>query len=134
MTKVWEDYVKVLIEQALPAGHALSTQHPVLLTDDSSRIQASADLVVLDSNRRPVDLFDAKYKHWGAKPRPDEIYQVLTYAYRLGLKEATLLYPGRGEQEEVVAGEYRIRTVGVDVLAPLTPLATGLRRSAPGRT
>lgn len=43
-----------------------------------------------------------------------------SYAYRLDLRSATLLYPGRGERDEVVVGEYRIKTVGIDVSRRLT--------------
>lgn len=116
MTKVWESYVQALIQQTLPTGRTLSAQYPILLTDDPTRIQAAADLVVLGPAQEPLEVYDAKYKPWGAKPSPDEIYQVHTYAYRLGLNSATLLYPGRGEHHEVIVGGYRIRTCGVKVL------------------
>lgn len=119
MTKVWEAYVQTVIQESLPTGHTLSVQHPVLLTDDLSRIQVAADLVVLGPGHEPLEVYDAKYKPWGSKPSPDEIYQLHAYAYRLGLKRGTLLYPGRGEHSEVVVGQYRIHTHGVDVLAPL---------------
>jgi 5-methylcytosine-specific restriction endonuclease McrBC regulatory subunit McrC len=118
MTKVWESYVQAVLEPTLPSGHRLSAQHPVLLTTDESSIRAAADLVELDAHGDEVAVYDAKYKPWGAKPSTDEIYQTLTYAYRLGLDSATLLYPGRGERNEVMVGKYRIRTAGVDVLRP----------------
>ena len=118
MTKVWESYLEAVLAEDLPAGHRLSPQHPVLLTDDDSRLVAAADLVVLDGEGDPVAVYDAKYKPWGDKPSAPEIYQTLTYAYRLGLNSAQLLYPGRGERAEVVVGAYRIQTVGIDVLAP----------------
>lgn len=119
MSKVWERYVQAVMEPMLPPGHILSPQHQVRLTTEGPDITARADLVELDADRRPVAVYDAKYKPWGAKPSTDEIYQVLTYAYRLGLRSATLLYPGRGERDEVVVGEYRIKTAGIDVLAPV---------------
>jgi 5-methylcytosine-specific restriction endonuclease McrBC regulatory subunit McrC len=123
MPKVWESYVQAALEPKLPTGHRLSAQHPVLLTTDASNIRASADLVELDAHGNEVAVYDAKYKPWGTNPSTDEIYQTLTYAYRLGLDSATLLYPGRGERNEIVVGEYRIRTVGVDVLRPVSPAA-----------
>ena len=118
MTKVWENYVQAVLEPDLPPGHSISAQHPVPITTDGTGITASADLVELDSSRTPVRLYDAKYKPLGDKPSTDEIYQVLTYAYRLGLRTGTLLYPGRGEHSTVAVGEYRIHTTGVEVLAP----------------
>lgn len=122
MTKVWESYLETVLAEDLPAGHRLSAQHPVLLTDDASRLVAYADLVVLDAEGNPVAVYDAKYRPWGDKPSAPEIYQTMTYAYRLGLNSAQLLYPGRGERGEVVVGGYRIQTVGVDVLAPTPSL------------
>lgn len=118
MTKVWENYVHALLEPDLPSGHTLSAQHPITLTTDGTNIRAAADFVELDNTQNPVRLYDAKYKPWGAKPSSDEIYQVLTYAYRLRLNAGTLLYPGRGEYNTVAIGEYRIHTRGVKVLEP----------------
>lgn len=117
MTKVWENYVQAVLEPDLPPGHSLSAQHPVSVTTDGTNIRAAADLVELDPARTPVRLYDAKYKPWGSKPSTDEIYQVLTYAYRLGLNNGTLIYPGRGEHSTVAVGEYRIYTTGLLVLA-----------------
>lgn len=119
MTKVWESYVQDWLERQLPAGHRISKQHPILLTDDGSRIQASADFVILDHHGDPVAVYDAKYKPWADKPNVDDLYQMTAYAYRLGLDRATLLYPGRGERSEVVIGRYRIATIGLDVLRPV---------------
>lgn len=123
MTKVWENYVQALLEPDLAFGHTLSAQHPITLTTDGSNIRASADLVELDADQKPVRLYDAKYKPWGEKPSSDEIYQVLTYAYRLRLTDGILLYPGRGEHNTVATGEYRIHTRGVKVLGP-PPVST----------
>ncbi len=117
MTKVWESYVRAVLEPELPASHRLSAQHRILLTTDGSTIMAAADLVELDAHGVPTTVYDAKYKPWGAKPSTDEIYQVVTYAYRLGLTAATLLYPGRGERSDIAVGGYRVHSVGVDVLA-----------------
>jgi 5-methylcytosine-specific restriction endonuclease McrBC regulatory subunit McrC len=116
MTKVWEAYAQAVIESELAPGHSLSPQHPILLTDDTSGITASADLVVLGPDSTPCEVIDAKYKPWKKHPSTDEIYQVHTYAYRLGVEEATLLHPGHGEHHEVAMGRYRIHTRGLDVL------------------
>lgn len=118
MPKVWESFVHAALTPTLRPGHRLSVQHPVLLSTDGTNITAAADLLELGPDHTPVALYDAKYKPWGAKPSTDEIYQVVTYAYRLGLRTATLIYPGRGEHSEVSVGEYRVRTSGLEVLAP----------------
>jgi hypothetical protein len=122
MTKVWASFFQAVLTPNLPPGHQLSVQHPVVLSTDGTNIAAAADLVEVGPDHRPIALHDARYKPWGAKPSSDEIYQVVTYAYRLGLRAATLVYPGRGEHSEVSIGEYRVRTTGLEVLAPrLTP-------------
>ncbi|MGY1691126.1 5-methylcytosine restriction system specificity protein McrC [Geodermatophilus sp. SYSU D01105] len=118
MTRVWESFVQAALARSLRPGHRLSVQHPVLLSTDGTNITAAADLLEVGPDHSPVALYDAKYKPWGAKPSTDEIYQVVTYAYRLGLRTATLVYPGRGEHSEVSIGEYRVRTAGLEVLAP----------------
>jgi len=127
MTKVWESYVRAMLEPGLPASHQLSAQYRIHLTTDASAIMAAADLVELNAHHVPVAVYDAKYKPWGAKPSTDEIYQVVTYAYRLGLRAATLLYPGRGEHSEITVGEYHVYSIGIDVLASTAEQSTAWR-------
>jgi hypothetical protein len=86
---------------------------------------ANADLVQLDQHGNPVAVFDAKYKPWDKKPSTGDLYQVFTYAQRLGLNRASLLYPGHGEHSEVSIGRCRIAMIGIDVL--------GTSASSPGK-
>ena len=65
MTKIWEDYAQTWVQRRLPAGHRLAVQHPIVLTDDESRMTASADLVEFEQNGHPTTVYDAKYKPWG---------------------------------------------------------------------
>ena len=116
MPRLWESYVQARLERELPAGHRFSRQHPVLLTDDISAMTAKADLVELDQHGQPTRIIDAKYKQWQATPTAPDLYQVVTYAQRLHLGGATLVYPGAGEHSEVVVGPYRIAMRGLDVL------------------
>jgi 5-methylcytosine-specific restriction endonuclease McrBC regulatory subunit McrC len=116
MWGLWEAYVQARLERELPAGHRFSRQHPVLLTDDISAMTAKADLVELDQRGQPISIVDAKYKQWQATPATPDLYQVITYAQRLRLGGATLVYPGAGEHSEVVVGPYRIAMRGLDVL------------------
>jgi 5-methylcytosine-specific restriction endonuclease McrBC regulatory subunit McrC len=116
MTKVWENYAQKWQEERLPPGHHLMAQHPVLLTDDESRMMARADLVELDEHGDPIAVFDAKYKPWGKTPSTSDLYQAVTYAQRLGLDRAFLLYPGHDERREVRVGRCRIAMIGIDVL------------------
>jgi hypothetical protein len=88
----------------------------VLLTDDESRMTAFADLVQFDQQGRAAALYDAKYKPWGKTPSTGDLYQAVTYADRLGLDRAHLLYPGRDERSEVTVGRCRIIMIGIDAL------------------
>ena len=86
---------------------------------------AKADLVELDQHGQPTRIVDAKYKQWQATPATPDLYQVVTYAQRLRLGGATLVYPGAGEHSEVVVGPYRIALRGLDVLeTPKTPASS----------
>lgn len=116
MTKIWEDYAQAWVERRLPAGHRLAAQHPIILTDDDSRMTASADLVEFDQDGQPTAVYDAKYKPWGQTPSTGDLYQVVTYAHRLGVNLAFLLYPGSGEHSEVVIGRCRVAMLGIHVL------------------
>ncbi len=128
MPKVWEDYVQTRLAEQLSAGHRLVAQHPVLLTDDPSAMVARADLVELGADGSPVAVVDAKYKEWAAKPGTGDLYQTVTYAQRLGVEHATLVYPGRGQRRDVVVGRVRLTMLGLDVLASK---ATGVAAIAP---
>jgi 5-methylcytosine-specific restriction endonuclease McrBC regulatory subunit McrC len=125
MAKVWENYIQKRLQEQLPPGHHLVAQHPILLTDDESRMTANADLVQLDQHGNHVAVFDAKYKLWDKTPTTGDLYQIFTYAQRLGLNRASLLYPGRGEHSEVSIGRCRISMIGIDVL--------GTSASSPGK-
>ncbi len=131
MTKIWEDYTRTWVQRQLPAGHRLTAQHPVVLTDDESQMTASADLVEFDESEHPAAVYDAKYKPWGQTPSTGDLYQVITYAHRLGVNRAFLLYPGNGEHSEVIVGRCRLAMLGIHVLntppepdhAPAAPAA-----------
>lgn len=79
---------------------------------------AHADFVILDEQHKPVAVYDAKYRHWHAKPKADELYQLSTYAHRLHVQRAALLYPGHdGQYSQVTVGALRLATIGVPVLS-----------------
>lgn len=85
---------------------------------------AYADFVVLDEQHKPVEVYDAKYRHWQANPKADELYQLSTYAHRLRVQRAALLYPGHGEQRGyVTVGDPRLATIGVPILNSTSPAA-----------
>jgi 5-methylcytosine-specific restriction endonuclease McrBC regulatory subunit McrC len=85
MTKIWEEYAQTWVQRRLPAGHRLAVQHPIVLTYDDSRMTASANLVEFEQSGHPTAVYDAKYKPWGQTPSTGDLYQVVTYAHRLGV-------------------------------------------------
>jgi 5-methylcytosine-specific restriction endonuclease McrBC regulatory subunit McrC len=118
MTKIWEDYARTwVLQHMLSAGHRLAVQHPIILTDDKSRMTANADLVEFDERGHPTAVYDAKYKPWAKTPSTDDLYQVITYAHRLGINRAYLLYPGRGEESEVIVDRFQVAILGLGVLS-----------------
>ncbi|MEV4351881.1 hypothetical protein AB0J83_46100 [Actinoplanes sp. NPDC049596] len=91
MTKIWENHVEQWLRARTP-GAAVSPQHRIPLTDDRAEPTARADFVILE-NGTPAAVYDAKYRPWRAIPSTDEIYQLFTYAHRLGVTHAGLVYP-----------------------------------------
>ncbi|WP_430781794.1 McrC family protein [Actinoplanes sp. G11-F43] len=93
MTRVWEDYVGDWLRRGSP-GRVVVAQQPIPLTDTGPRRTGYADYVVHQGGR-PIAVYDAKYRPWHPSPSTDEIYQLFTYAQRLGVSRAVLVHPGR---------------------------------------
>jgi 5-methylcytosine-specific restriction endonuclease McrBC regulatory subunit McrC len=91
MTRIWENYVGGWLRRRFP-GVTIAAQHPIPLTDTGPRRTGAADFVLL-KNGKPMGVYDAKYRPWQAAPSTDEIYQLFTYAQRLGVSTAALVYP-----------------------------------------
>jgi predicted component of viral defense system (DUF524 family) len=70
----------------------VAAQQPIPLTDTGQKRTGVADFV-LHSDGKPIAVYDAKYRPWRSWPSTDEIYQLFTYAQRLGVSEAALVYP-----------------------------------------
>jgi 5-methylcytosine-specific restriction endonuclease McrBC regulatory subunit McrC len=91
MTRIWEDYVGGWLRRRWP-GISVAAQQPIPLTDTGRKRTGIADFVLL-SGGKPLAVYDAKYRPWRSWPNTDEIYQLFTYAQRLGVSEAALIYP-----------------------------------------
>jgi 5-methylcytosine-specific restriction endonuclease McrBC regulatory subunit McrC len=91
MTRIWENYVGSWLRHRSP-GITVNTQQPVPLTDTGPKRTGFADFV-LHSGGKPIAVYDAKYRPWRSTPSTDEIYQLFTYAQRLGVSDAALVYP-----------------------------------------
>ncbi|GLZ00699.1 hypothetical protein [Actinoplanes sp. NBRC 103695] len=116
MTKIWERHVGRWLAGGHPSD-AVSGQHRIALTDSGPDRPVYADFVLLRRGL-PVAVFDAKYRPWRGKPATGEIYQLYTYARRLGVKRAGLVYPGASARSVNVAiGEVTIESHVVPVVA-----------------
>jgi 5-methylcytosine-specific restriction endonuclease McrBC regulatory subunit McrC len=114
MPAVWEAFVEARLAPLVPAGHRLASQHPIPLTDTGPSMTAAADLVELDALGGVVHVIDAKYTRYRSPPSADHLYQVYTYARRLGARRASLVHPGSGQRDELTVGDVRIATLGLD--------------------
>ncbi|MGK5678100.1 5-methylcytosine restriction system specificity protein McrC [Actinoplanes sp. URMC 104] len=111
MTKIWETYVGRWLRARQP-GCAVTGRHRIPLTETRS---AWADFVVSRAGE-PVAVYDAKYRPWRPDPATDELYQLYTYARRLGITRAALVCPARESSfAETSVGEVTIGSYGVPV-------------------
>jgi 5-methylcytosine-specific restriction endonuclease McrBC regulatory subunit McrC len=91
MTRIWEDYVGNWLRRRSP-GITVTAQQQIPLTDTGHKRTGVADFV-LHQGGKPIAVYDAKYRPWRSWPSTDEIYQLFTYAQRLGVSDAALVYP-----------------------------------------
>jgi 5-methylcytosine-specific restriction enzyme subunit McrC len=112
MDKLFEDFVTVVLREAL-AAHPGSTskQYPGFL-DEHGTIAIRPDVVHLIDGR-PVAVFDAKYKLEGNTGRftNPEAYQMLAYCTALGVRTGWLVYAnGTG-----ASTPHRIRHTAIEI-------------------
>ena len=112
MPKVWEACVARWAEMEWPE-YDIVDQHSFGVTADGS-LRASADVTVWDSGKL-MALYDAKYKWPGDTPALSDVYQMVAYCTRLGINEATLVYPARAKQKSYAVGDTTIHTLGLDI-------------------
>lgn len=91
MTRIWEDYVGGWLRRRSP-GVTVAAQQPIPLTDTGQKRTGVADFILYRGGK-PIAVYDAKYRPWRSWPSTDEIYQLFTYAQRLGVSAAALVYP-----------------------------------------
>jgi 5-methylcytosine-specific restriction enzyme subunit McrC len=90
MPLLYEKYVASWLQTHLPEGYTLREQERVLL-DASQARHVNIDLVIFNTENRPVIVLDTKYK--SGQPTNDDIYQVTFYAREIGCYTAGLIYP-----------------------------------------
>jgi 5-methylcytosine-specific restriction endonuclease McrBC regulatory subunit McrC len=91
MTGIWENYVGAWLRRRFP-DVTVAAKHPIPLTDTGHASVGIADFV-LHLGGHPIAVYDAKYRPWRSSPSTDEIYQLFTYAQRLRVSNAALVYP-----------------------------------------
>ncbi len=116
MPKVWESYVAKRIERRWGDAFRVAAPYPFDLSNQGE-LRSEADVTVWDEDERLVALYDAKYKRVEHAPSTSDVYQMVTYCTRLGIDEATLVYPGAGEHRSYQIGEVAIHVEGLPVAA-----------------
>jgi 5-methylcytosine-specific restriction endonuclease McrBC regulatory subunit McrC len=111
MPKIWEGYVAQQVRAAWADHFEVIDGYTFGLTAGGS-LPAEADVVVKDSGE-VIAVYDAKYKWLDKAPSRGDVYQMVTYCERLGLAEATLVYPGKPARRHVQVGARRITVVGL---------------------
>ncbi len=105
LAPLFERFVARLLREHL-AGRPrlyLAAQAPIWL-DTGQQLKAQPDLV-LKVDGRPILVLDTKYKVYGDKPTPADIYQMVTYCHTLGVGRGLLIYPN----DAPVAEEHQLR-------------------------
>jgi 5-methylcytosine-specific restriction enzyme subunit McrC len=111
MPKVWEKCVLRWVEDAWGTEYRVEGGYSFDLTA-GGELKSYADVIVL-RGRDVVAVYDAKYKVPDKGPSASDLYQMVTYCERLGLSEATLVYPAFREPQSYRVGARTIRTVGL---------------------
>lgn len=119
MNKLYEEFLGREIASRLPRGLALTEQYSTSL-DRRGRFSIVPDFVLHphDEPRRPVYVADAKYKLTESLGVISDHYQLLAYATVFGLREGTLIYCQRPDNEEVrgdVAPVHSVVVRGADI-------------------
>jgi 5-methylcytosine-specific restriction endonuclease McrBC regulatory subunit McrC len=100
MTRIWERYAKSWLATRHRAGEAILPQHRIPLTDSDPTWEGRADFVV-EAGGRPAAVYDAKYRQRHARPATSELYQLLAYTRRLGVRYAARRLRGVSEAAQV---------------------------------
>lgn len=110
MPGVWQACVVEWVRERYPE-RLVAPEHRFAVTDRGGE-DGRADVAVFDSGEL-IALFDAKYKRFGKRPNPEDVYQMVAYLEALGLDEATLVYPEAIGEHVVRCGRRVIRSIGL---------------------
>ncbi len=93
MERIYEDFLRGFIEEKLNDIITIESSSGVKHIDKNKKYPITPDMILLLNGNRI--LADAKYKllEEGEKPPRSDIYQIISYATRLGIKNSVLLFP-----------------------------------------
>jgi hypothetical protein len=95
--KVYERFVYWLAQRAARrCGYSVSKQaisFGEVVRGEGARLATTPDVVFRHRDRTPAAVLDAKYKNYGARPKSDDTYQILTGGHVLGSPRVALTYP-----------------------------------------
>jgi 5-methylcytosine-specific restriction endonuclease McrBC regulatory subunit McrC len=111
MPKIWESCVANWAQLAWGPAYRTVPGYPFSVTS-GDEITGIADVLVLRGDQ-PIALYDAKYKDIEKAPLAGDVYQMVTYCERLGLRSATLAYPTAARAKEFQVGGTFVRVVGI---------------------
>jgi len=118
MTRIWERYTGAWLATRHRAGEVIRPQHRVPLTDSDPTWAGWADFLV-EAAGRPAAVYDAKYRQWRARPATSELYQLLAYTRRLGVRYAALLHPATSAAKATfTVDDTTIETIAIDITTP----------------
>lgn len=113
MPKVWESYVVYWATRQWGPDHRVTGTYTFDLSTDG-RLRSEADVTVWRRDEL-VALYDAKYKRPGDTPSSGDVYQMVTYSKRLGISEASLIYPGSMLARRFVVAGVTVKMIGLDI-------------------
>lgn len=128
MAPLFERFVSLSLRSRLRSPWRVELQERTAL-DRAHAIAIRPDVVIY-CNDRPVAVIDAKYKlRRSGVPRNGDVYQVLAYAERYGVKRVWLVYPDEPAGEKMLVmhgGGKEIASVGIDLGAGWGVVESGL--------
>lgn len=93
MYEVFERFVAGYLDEAFDSHpHITVSSQERIWFDNEKSLRGKPDIVVRQHNK-PFLVLDTKYKIYGDKPKPDDLYQMVTYGQYYRINRAVLAYP-----------------------------------------
>ncbi len=121
MHQLFERFVARLLREHLAARPRFHLDEQGSIWLDTAQKLAGRPDLVLKHDGRPTLVLDTKYKVYGDKPTPADIYQMVTYCHTLGVGRGLLIYPNDApldDEHQLLAG-VRLELRGLSLAGPL---------------